>query len=81
MVIGLFNPSNYTHLQRHLGYDLLRLGKSYRSIHILASRNTEANVSVSVILEGKTGKMRELPLPQDEFNLNQVYKYVENKRL
>lgn len=81
MVIGLFNPSAYTHLTKHLGYDLERVGKNYRSIHVLASRNTEANVSVSVVLEGKTGKLRELPKQFDQENLEKVYKYVERKGL
>jgi hypothetical protein len=81
MVIGLFNPSNYTHLNTHLGYDLNKIGKNYRSIHVLASRNSEANISVSVVLEGKTGKMRELPKPDEIEKLEQVYKYIERKGL
>jgi replicative DNA helicase len=80
MVIGLFNPAPYKHLQEHLGYNLTKIGKNYRSIHVLASRNTEANVSVSVLLEGKTGKMKELPRPSS-LELERVYKYIEKKEL
>lgn len=81
MVIGIFNPTIHKHLDRHMSYDLNGIGKSYRSVHILASRNTEANVSLSALLEGKSGKWIELPKPDDTNALNKVYEYVEKKGL
>jgi len=81
LVLGIFNPTQHKHLQRHLQYDLNAIGKSYRSIHVLASRNTEAGVSISALLEGKTGKFTELPKPDDQNALNKVYEYVERKTI
>jgi len=81
LTIGLFNPTKYRHLERHLGYDLNALGKGYRSIHVLANRNGIADVSVSVILEGKTGRFIELPRPDEQDALNKVYEYVERKMI
>jgi replicative DNA helicase len=81
LVMGIFNPTQHKHLERHLNYDLNGIGKSYRSIHVLASRNTEANVSISAIIEGKTGRFKELPRPHEQEALNKVYEYVEQKGL
>lgn len=81
LVIAPFNPTVYPHLDRHLGYDLASLGKSYRSAHILASRNTETGVNISFVLEGKTGNFKELPRATNEDDLKTVYKYVNEKGL
>jgi replicative DNA helicase len=79
MVIGLFNPTKYSHLSGHIGYDLKKIGKGYRSAHILASRNTETQVNISLHLDGETGLYRELPLPDNQKELEKVYKYVNTK--
>ena len=77
LVLGLFNPTLLPHLRTHLGYDLIKIGKSYRSLHILASRNTETGVNLSLMMEGKTGMFRELPKNDDNERLNEVYEYVQ----
>ena len=77
LIIGLFNPTLLPHLRTHLGYDLVKLGKSYRSLHILASRNTESGVNLSLLMERKTGMFRELPKNDDVERLNEVYEYVK----
>jgi hypothetical protein len=61
MVIALFNPTLYPHIKRHLGYDLTRIGKSYRSAHILASRNTETGINLSLFMVGENGFFYEIP--------------------
>jgi hypothetical protein len=77
LVVALFNPTLLPHLRTHLGYDLVKIGKSYRSLHILASRNTESGVNLSLLMEGKTGIFRELPKNNDNERLNEVYEYVK----
>jgi len=61
MLIAMFNPTLYTHIKKHLSYDLTKLGKSYRSLHILDSRNTESNVNLGIMLMGENGFISELP--------------------
>jgi len=61
LVLGLFNPTLFPHLESHLGYDLTKLGKRYRSLHILASRDTETGVNLSMAMDGETGFFEELP--------------------
>lgn len=65
MAIALFNPTLYSHIRKHLGFDLKKIGKGYRSAHILASRNTESGVNIALNLEGATGKFNELELPEN----------------
>lgn len=77
IVMGMFNPTIFPHLRTHMGYDLVKIGKSYRSLHILASRNTESGVNLSLLMEGKTGMFRELPKNNDNERLNEVYEYVK----
>ena len=81
MAVAIFSPTNYPHLERHLKYDLPKIGKSYRSAHILASRNTESNVNIAFLMEGKTGNFKELPKAGDTEHLEKVYEYVKNKNL
>lgn len=81
LVMALFNPNNYPHLENHLGYNLNNLGKTYRSAHILASRNTESSVNISLMMEGKTGKFKELPKKEDRDSLEKVYSYIKQKNL
>jgi len=65
IVLALFNPTVFSHLERHNGYQITQIGKSYRSLHILASRNTIADVTVSLSINGKTGDFVELPATGD----------------
>lgn len=63
MVIAIFNAGLYPHIEKHLGYNIKEIGKGYRSLHILASRNTESGVNIGLHLEGETGRFSELPKP------------------
>lgn len=79
IVLALFNPTLLPHIKEHRGYDVTKIGKSYRSLHILSSRNTVSGVGLSLILEGKTGKFIELPKSDDTIGLEKVYNYTNNK--
>ena len=60
VVIALFNPTLYPHIKNHLGYNLAKIGKGYRSLHILANRHGITGVNISLNLEGNTGVCTEL---------------------
>lgn len=81
LVIGLMNPYEYPSITNHLGYNIEDFGKSYRSVHIIASRNLEANTNISVLLEGKTGRITELPRKEDRNGINEVIEYIKRKGL
>jgi hypothetical protein len=78
MVLAMFNPTLYPHIKKHLSYDLSKIGKSYRSLHILDSRNTESNVNLGILLTGENGFISELPPSmidnKPNLALNEYYK-------
>lgn len=61
MVIAIFNPHLYPHLDEHKGYMLETMENHYRSWHLLASRHTLAPASKALAMAGKTGFFKELP--------------------
>ena len=79
LVLGILNPNLYPNLDNHLGYSLADWGNSYRSIHIVASRNIEGDANLAVLLEGKTGRITELPKKDDYEGLNRMKRYKEEK--
>lgn len=81
LVIGLLNPNVYPNLDSHLGYSLKDWGNSYRSVHIIASRNIEGDSNISVLLEGKTGRIKELPKKDDYIGLEKMRNYKLEKGL
>ena len=73
IVFALFNPTTLPHLDKYDGYDLKKIGKSFRSLHIIASRNTMSDVSVALTIDGKTGNFTELPKSRDELQMSKLY--------
>jgi len=68
IVFGIFNPSEYNHLAGTVynGFDLNLLGKSFRSIKVILSRDTISNLSLGVAVNGGNNAVKELPNPQTE---------------
>lgn len=81
MVMALFNATRYPHITEHLDYNVPHIGKGYRTIHILSSRNTESDMYIAGELEGKTGYFAELP-PAEEiyYDTNYLVKDVNEFR-
>ena len=60
IIFAIFNPNTYTHLKKHLGYDLNLFNGSYRSIHVITSRYTPTPINKSLYFNNKTGRFIEL---------------------
>ncbi|HMT01824.1 MAG TPA: DnaB-like helicase C-terminal domain-containing protein [Burkholderiales bacterium] len=76
LVFVIFNPSEYNHLagEEYNGYKLNILGKHFRSIKLLLSRDTDSNIALGVVVNGGNGDARELPNPTTEkHELQQIY--------
>jgi hypothetical protein len=76
VVYGIFGPSRYG-IKEHNGYDITRLGNSYRYFKCLKDRDGEPNVGISLYFNGKIGNFEELPSINplmDKAELNQLYK-------
>jgi hypothetical protein len=78
LVIAIFNPSVYKHIHQHLNYDIDRLGKYYRSVHILQSRETECFVNEGLFFLGEIGNFTELPEASNLQSLEKFYNYIKN---
>lgn len=78
MVIALFNAGNYPHLDSHMGYKLssFKIKQHYRSCHVLASRNSEAPVSVPLFFDGRMGEFRELARLNNPTELTRQYDWI-----
>lgn len=58
--LALFSPAR-VELSTFHGFDIKRLGNSFRNLEILASRSGEANINIGLNFIGPTGVIRELP--------------------
>jgi hypothetical protein len=74
-VFALFNPARYE-LQTFHKYDIKRLNKYYRAVHMLKNRDGEADKMVSMGFLGEIGMFFELPKIQDM--TEEHYKRFEN---
>lgn len=77
MVIGLFNPSFFPHLNEHLGYDLDKFQKLYRSAHILVNRNGESALNYGFLFDPLPKRWVELPLPDEKIKVEVWEKRAE----
>lgn len=70
ILIGLFNPYNYSNIQSHFDYNLNKFevnkkGK-YRSIHVLANRDGDAPLDFFMTVDGGNNQFREIPNPKSK---------------
>lgn len=81
VMFGLYYPYKYG-VERYpeqtsQSYNISRLEDYYRNLHILKSNFAEANLNTSLLFDGVTGTIQELPPPTSPEMLK-VYEYVEN---
>jgi|TARA_R110000744_G_scaffold11552_1_gene34982 hypothetical protein len=60
VILALFSPVSHG-LDNFQGYDVGRLGNTYRNLEILANRDGEPNINVGLNFIGPVGTFRELP--------------------
>lgn len=61
-LIGIFNPYNYPGINIHFDYNLSQWKGKYRSLHVLAARDTEAPKDLFLLCDGGNSIFRELPV-------------------
>lgn len=71
-LIALFNPYNYPNINVHFDYNLSHWKGKYRSLHILAARDTEAPKDLFLVCDGGNSIFRELPSASDIETLKKV---------
>lgn len=60
VILTLFNPSSYE-MDSFGGYDIGRLGNSFRNLEVLRNRDGDQNVNIGLEFIGKVGTFKELP--------------------
>jgi hypothetical protein len=80
-LMALFNPYNYPGLNLHFDYDLKHWKGKYRSLHILAARDTEAPKDLFLICDGGNSVFRELPLATDSAKIAETKKRFDEYEL
>lgn len=80
--LALFNPARVELINFH-GYNIGKLGNSFRNLEILASRSGEANINIGLNFIGPTGVIRELPLSKDmtEGHYYQASNYINGNTI
>lgn len=81
VLFGLFYPHMYgieRYPEKGYPYDITRLEDFYRNLHILKSNFAEPNLNTSLLFDGVTGIISELPSAGDKEKMAEVYRYVED---
>lgn len=80
VIMTLFSPYRYG-LEKFQGYDITRLGNTYRNLEILENRDGEPNVNLGLNFIGPCGTFRELPKASEmqEIHYNNSAKYINQK--
>jgi replicative DNA helicase len=76
-IMALFSPHAY-HMKSFDGFDIGRLGDSFRSFEIIRDRDGETGVTVPLYFLGKVGTFIELPRSK-ELQTDEQYKYYEKR--
>lgn len=78
-ILGINDPSRYgyTVYPNENGYQVNLLSGYFRTINIVKQRYGPVNKEVGIFFDGKTGYIKELPLPSDLQNMMRVYEKVK----
>lgn len=78
VLLGLFSPFKFG-LSNYLGYDITKFRDNIRFLEMCVNRDGEMGGIIALYFDGATCTFHELPPPEDEKAIQQVYKFMENK--
>lgn len=61
LVMAMFNPSIYPHIEEYYGYDLSAFQRYFRSVHILANRSRHSGIVFAMFFDYISKKFTKLP--------------------
>ena len=80
VVLGLFAPSRHN-IEKHAGYDIVKLQDNYRSLSILKNRRFGvSNGRTGLYFDGRTNYFKELPRPDDEEKMERVLEFIRKEK-
>ena len=77
--LSLFSPYAYE-LRDYLGYDITKFKDNIRFLEVLLNRDGQSNGIVALYFDGCNSTFAELPLPNNEKELNKVYSMLNKNR-
>lgn len=76
MMLGICNP--YSHeLPAYLGYNIMKLRSHARFLEVTLNRNGQSNGICPLFFDGATCTFKELPLPDNQQELDKVYDFIQ----
>ena len=79
VILGLFSPFRY-HIPEYEGYDIKFFKDNIRFLEILGGREGGAGTICPLYFNGAVNYFKELPLPDDQTNMNLTKQIVINNR-
>lgn len=79
VALGLFSPFKHE-LKEYLRYDITKFRDNIRFLEVLVNRGGSPGGIVALFFDGATCTFKELPLPNDEEELNKWYNYLNKIR-
>jgi len=76
VIIGLFSPYRHA-IPKFLGYDIVKFEDHIRFLEIIACRQGGAGIITPLYFDGAVNYFKELPLPENQEGINQVYKFID----
>jgi hypothetical protein len=79
LILGLYSPFRYE-VPKYYGYDITYFRDNIRFLEILGGREGGAGTVCPLYFDGAVNYFRELPLPDDNTGIKQVYRFIEKIR-
>lgn len=80
VVLGLFSPFRFA-LKEYEGYDISKFKDNIRFLEMIVNRDGEMGGLCPLFFDGAVCQFNELPRPDDQAGLNEVYKYLKKIRM
>lgn len=79
VMLSIFSP--YRHeLKDFLKYDITKFQNNFRSLEVNINRSGDSNGIIGLFFDGAVNSFYELPRPEEEQKLKEIYKYIEQIR-
>lgn len=80
IALGIFSPFKHE-LKEYFGYDISKLRDNVRFLEVLVNRGGSPGGIIALYFDGAVNYFSELPKTDDKEKLQQVYKFIKDKKI
>lgn len=80
IALGIFSPFKHE-LKEYFGYDISKLRDNVRFLEVLVNRGGSPGGMIALYFDGAVNYFSELPKIDDKEKLQQMYKFIKDKRI